>query len=115
MRPTAKHRKTSHKSPPAMLPGAVSPMFTRCGKASCHCTTGALHGPYYRRFWRVGGRMRSAYVRKRDVAAVRAACAVWRQERYDERRMMREALEYSRLSFRELVELLRKVEGWERS
>ena len=109
-RPTAKQRRIKHKTLPTSLPGAVSPMFTRCGKTNCRCTTGALHGPYYRRQWYAGGRLRSAYVRKRDLAAVQAACAVYRQERQQQRR----ALEYSRMSFRELVALLREVEGWER-
>lgn len=114
MRRTAKPAEIKHKTLPRALPGAVSPLYTRCGKANCRCTRGARHGPYYRRQWYEGGRLRSAYVRKRDVAQVRQACAVYAQQRYDERAMMREALEYSRLGFRELRALLREVEGWER-
>lgn len=107
---TAQPAKTLRKSPPAALPGAVCAQWVRCNKPACRRCP---HGPYYRRFWRVGGRLRSAYVRKRDVARVRVACAVYAQQRYDDRRLMREAVGYSRMSARELIALLREVEGWE--
>lgn len=105
---TAKHAKIKHKTQPRALPGAVSPLYTRCGKSNCHCMRGTLHGPYHRRQWYEGGRLRSAYVRRRDLDAVRVACARYQQQRYDER----EAVRYSRMGFRELVALLREVEGW---
>jgi hypothetical protein len=37
-----------------------------------------LHEAFYR-FWREGGRLRKAYVRKADVESVRASCDRWRE------------------------------------
>jgi hypothetical protein len=44
----------------------------RCGKPRCHCVDGAGHGPYWFLHWREGGIQRRRYVRRADVAAVRA-------------------------------------------
>ena len=68
------------KSPnplPKTLPGVVLPQMVRCGKPNCKCASrdpGDLHGPYYYRFWREGGRLRKQYVPLDEVDAVRAAC-----------------------------------------
>jgi hypothetical protein len=102
--------KRLDKTPLAPLPGAVCVQYIRCGKAACRCARGERHGPYYCRVWRARGRLRCVYVRLRDVTRVRAACALWR----DEQRQYRRALASSRLGFRELVAMLREVEGWER-
>jgi hypothetical protein len=37
----------------------------RCGKEKCKCARGELHGPYWYRFTRVGGKVKSEYVGKR--------------------------------------------------
>lgn len=49
--------------------GAVCAQYVRCGKASCRCAAGSLHGPYFYRFKREGGRLRKQYVRKADAEA----------------------------------------------
>jgi hypothetical protein len=36
----------------------------RCGKESCKCAEGKLHGPYWYAYWSEGGRTRSQYVGK---------------------------------------------------
>jgi hypothetical protein len=41
----------------------------RCGKEGCRCARGELHGPYVYRYWREGGKMRSAYVSKAQRSA----------------------------------------------
>ena len=70
----------SPKAPPVgPLPGTLVPTYKRCGAAGCKCRRGALHGPYYRRQWRAGGRTRRQYVRQADVPGVRAALAVWQE------------------------------------
>ena len=62
----------------------------------------------------VRGRPAAQRLRKTArLERVRRACATYRQQRYDEQQVMREALRYSRLGFSELVALLREVEGWE--
>jgi hypothetical protein len=43
--------------------------LVKCGKASCRCAQGQLHGPYWYRYQRVGGRVVSAYVGKTLPAA----------------------------------------------
>ena len=89
------------------LPGAVCPQFVRCGTPGCKCATGDLHGPYYYRFWREDGRLRKVYVKRADVAAVRAACE-------EERQLIgagRLACALGRQNWRRLVALLREIEG----
>ena len=66
---------------PKTLPGVVCAQWRKCGKAGCRCARGELHGPYFARFWRQGGRLRKAYVRKADVDDVRGRCQARRQER----------------------------------
>ena len=66
---------------PKTLPGAVCAQWRKCGKAGCHCARGELHGPYFARFWRQGGRLRKAYVRKAEVEDVRRRCFARRQAR----------------------------------
>lgn len=110
-RPTG-GRKTRHKSIAPALPGAVCERYMRCGKAQCKCARGDLHGPYYVRRWRDGTRHHTAYVRPRDLAAVRQACARWRQGRYADLRDMRTAMRYSRMSAQELIAEIQKVEQW---
>ena len=99
-----------HEPLPKMLPGAVCRQWKRCGKAGCKCGRGALHGPYFYRFWREGGRLRKAYVKPADVEAVTAACAVDRELL----RAGRIARALDRQDWRRLVALIRQVEdAWQ--
>ena len=54
--------------------------MVRCGKANCKCSKGDLHGPYYLRRWRTGGRKCTEYVKKGDVLQTKAAILVRKQE-----------------------------------
>jgi hypothetical protein len=38
--------------------------YVRCGKDGCRCTRGQLHGPYWYRYQRVDGRLKSTYLGK---------------------------------------------------
>lgn len=68
--------RTDHlEALPKILPGAVCAQLVRCGRPSCRCAQGQLHGPYYHRFWREGGKLRKAYVRPEDLENVQAQCA----------------------------------------
>lgn len=60
------------------LPGSLHVEWKQCGKTSCRCTTGELHGPYWYRRWREGGRPCKAYVARSRVPEVAAALARWR-------------------------------------
>ena len=85
---------------PKTLPGVVCAQRVRCGKPTCRCARGPGHLAYYR-FWREGGRLRKAHVRRADLDAVRAACDARRRER-------RELAEAWR-RWRELAVLVREV------
>ncbi len=94
----------NQKSLPKMLPGSVCVQWKRCGRSGCKCMTGALHGPYYYRFWREDGRLCKAYVKRSDVQVIRAACAAEREDR----RQQRLLLALGRHAWREIMGLLRE-------
>jgi hypothetical protein len=92
----------SRKTLPKTLAGVVRPQWVRCGRPSCRCARGQLHGPYHYRFWREGGRLRKAYVRPADLEQVRARCEARRQARRDHQAAWE--------SFRELRTAVREME-----
>ena len=59
-------------------PGTIHEQRVRCGKINCRCAWGELHRAFYR-FWREGGRLRKAYVRRAELEHARAACEAWRE------------------------------------
>ena len=63
---------------PKTLPGAVCVQRVRCGKSGCRCARGQPHLAFYR-FWREGGRLRKSYVKRADLAEVRAGCEARRR------------------------------------
>ena len=91
--------KVGHSVPKiAPLPGVLREERVRCGKATCRCARGDLHGPYLYRRWREGGRQRRRYVKPDDVEEVRAALEAWRRL-HPPARSMRDVLsELRRLS-----------------
>ena len=74
-------RKSYPKTDPNVTnefaPGTLVGQMVRCGKPNCKCSRGELHGPYFWRCYRLGGRIVKYYVRKADLTATRAACAEW--------------------------------------
>jgi hypothetical protein len=91
---------------PKMLPGTVCAQMVRCGKPTCKCARGELHGPYFYRFVWQGGKQRKIYVKQKEVAQVRKACETRRREARTER------AEYkaNRLSVRALLADLAELE-----
>lgn len=85
--------------------GSFHRQWVRCGKPACRCLTGALHGPYHYLFWRDGGRLRKRYLRKNNVASVRTAHAMGRQNAQQGRERLRAAWE----TWRAAQTLLREV------
>ena len=62
------------------LPGSLRKRHLRCGKRSCRCKAGALHGPYY--YFepsREHGKWR--YVSKERLSEVRQGVADWKKQR----------------------------------
>jgi hypothetical protein len=47
--------------------------MVRCGKESCKCAEGNLHGPYWYAYWTEGGKTRSQYVGKELPKGVKPA------------------------------------------
>jgi hypothetical protein len=73
------------------LPGVVCSQWRRCGKDNCRCATGLLHGPYFTRMWREGGRLRSQYISREDLEEVRAQCQREQVFKAQERRARQQA------------------------
>ncbi len=93
---------------PKILPGTVCAQMIRCGKPTCKCSRGELHGTYYYHFMRVGGRLRKRYLKPDEVEAVRAACIARRTDERAKRTQTRQALQ----SVRVVVAKLRDIQ-WE--
>ena len=57
-----------------LRPGSLSKQYNVCGNPNCKCkaTPPKKHGPYYQLSSTRKGRSRSKFVRKQDVAIVRA-------------------------------------------
>lgn len=89
--------------PDGMLNGAVCAQYKRCGKHSCRCARGELHGPYFYRFQWHDGRVVKEYVRLSDVKEVRAAC-----DRY---RALQDELREGRRHFQALLSQFRSTLG----
>lgn len=47
--------------------------FVRCGKKSCKCAEGKLHGPYWYAYWSEGGKTMSQYIGKRPPKGIKTA------------------------------------------
>ena len=90
------------KTLPKMLPGVVCRQWVRCGRKNCRCAHGRPHGPYHYRFWRDGGRLRKAYVRRADLELIQARCRARLQFRQD--------LRTGWAQWRQLAALTREVE-----
>jgi hypothetical protein len=90
---------------PKTIPGAVIAQMVRCGKSSCKCARGELHGPYFYRFWRTGRRLRKTYVRKSEAAAIKAACDNYRNDRREIRQMILD----NKQQWRDLKALLKEL------
>jgi hypothetical protein len=87
---------------PKTLPGVVCPQWVQCGRPGCRCSRGELHGPYFYRFWREGGRLRKAYVKASELDEVRARCKA--------RQQFRRELQAAWSDWRQLAAFLKETE-----
>ncbi len=100
-------RTTETKQRPTLpKKGALCFQWVRCGRPTCRCVRGGLHGPYRYLFWRDGGRLHKQYVRMADTGPVQAAC----QRRREAERAEREAARAGRQEWRRMLALIREVE-----
>jgi hypothetical protein len=79
------------------LPGFLLANRVRCGKPTCRCARGELHGPYLYRRWREGGRQHRAYVKAAELERVRAGIAEWARLHPPAYRLSQELVELRRL------------------
>ncbi len=98
--PETKQRRTLPKT------GVLCSQWVRCGRPTCRCVRGELHGPYCYLFWRERGRLQKGYIRMADVPSVRAAS----EKRRQQRRADRAAVRAGRLEWRGMLALIREVE-----
>jgi predicted GIY-YIG superfamily endonuclease len=63
------------------ISGSVVAYYKKCNRANCKCSQGYLHGPYFYRFWRHEGKRFKQYVRKEDVAVIKAACKNYQEQK----------------------------------
>ena len=84
-------KNKTEDSLPKKMPGSVHAQYVRCGKQTCKCARGELHGAYFYHFVRVGGRLKKRYLKAHEIEQMQVACAVWREEEKARREMSREA------------------------
>jgi hypothetical protein len=48
--------------------GSIQLVWKRCGRKTCRCTSGLLHGPYMAFCWREAGTQKKRYVCMRNLA-----------------------------------------------
>ena len=70
--PPALKGNLDHSFPKAAPPGSIHLDWVTCGKPTCRCGRGFLHGPYVVRRWREDGKLRKRYIRWRDLPRVLA-------------------------------------------
>ena len=98
---TIKLAKTLYKTPAFVRHGV------KCGKTTCRCHAGSLHGPYAFLYWRdEGGRQRRRYVRKADAELIER---IVQDRQRAEREARRQALA-ARAELRQLRSWLRELE-----
>lgn len=68
--PAAFRNKLDHSLPKMTSPGSLHLDWATCGKPTCRCARGILHGPYVYRRWRHRGQQRKCYVRMSDLPRV---------------------------------------------
>jgi hypothetical protein len=94
----------------APLPGYLRAQYIKCGRSNCHCNNSNGHGPYYYRVVTVGRRKQKKYVKKSDLAVVKAGINERHRRLAQVRSMNQEANLNWRLSktqLRQLDQLLR--------
>lgn len=92
--------------------GTVHRQFVRCGKASCKCARGELHGAYYYHFIRVNGKLTKRYLKADQVESLRVACASRQEEdrtRREHSRQNRQMIREMNSRFRLLLQQLKAI------
>ncbi len=94
---------------PKMLPGSVHVQHVRCGKASCKCARGELHGAYYYHFTRIGGKLTKRYLKAHEVEQMQSACLARREKEKARRAQSRETWRHLREINARLRDVLKHI------
>jgi hypothetical protein len=97
---------------PKMLPGSVHAQYVRCGKATCKCARGELHGAYYYYFLRVGGRLTKRYLKAHEVEQMQIACTAWRDEKRARRAQAHDTRQLIRAMNARLRDVLKQIHSF---
>lgn len=97
---------------PKMLPGSVHAQYVRCGKATCKCARGQLHGAYYYYFVRAGGKLTKRYLKAHEVEQIRDACLARREDEKVQRAQSRKTWQQLRELTAQLREVLKQVDSF---
>jgi hypothetical protein len=100
----ASHHRLEQQRTVAGLPqtGSLQREWRHCGKPTCRCAGGMLHGPYWYLRWRDRGKQRRRYVPSERVDATRTAI--------EQRRRQRPSAWSLRQALAELRQLAKEVE-----
>ena len=82
-------RKTREPLPKTRLKGSLHLAWKRCGKPTCRCRWGDLHGPYYTLRWRDAGRQRKTYIPACEVPSVLLGIEARRQTAQERQQLKR--------------------------
>jgi hypothetical protein len=73
-----------------LLRGWVEARYKRCGKLNCKCAKGELHGPYYLRRCKRGGKRHAKYVKKDELLVTFQGCLAYKRNKQETRELIRQ-------------------------
>ena len=76
--------------------GSLQQQWIRCGKVSCKCSRGQLHGPYFYFFISMPSGLSKSYVRRADVSVIHAVISERKRRRSVFQSQLREAHDFLR-------------------
>ncbi|MGB8509757.1 MAG: DUF6788 family protein [Pyrinomonadaceae bacterium] len=97
---------------PKMLRGSIHAQYVRCGKATCKCARGELHGAYYYHFVREGRKLTKRYLKAHEVEQMQTACLAWREDKRSRRAQSRETQSLIREINTRLREVLKHMDSF---
>lgn len=96
---------------PKIIPGSVHRQYIRCGKSSCKCARGELHGAYFYYFTRINGKLTKRYLKASEVESFQAACRAHREQAKARRLQSLEIIRCLRESGARLRELSKEIDS----
>ncbi len=97
---------------PKTMPGSVHKQYVRCGKATCKCARGELHGAYFYHFVRVDGKLTKRYLKAHEVEAMQTACLARREDQKAQRAQSRSTRQHLRDLTAQLHQLLKQFDSF---